>query len=412
MTQHVRGYTDGFRELAILSAIGGLVCYALIYTIFAATINQISPICHDSDTLIGWLFRVMMAVFVVCVLLGGYYSDRIGKLPVLLVGCLLMGVGTLGFGRINAYPMAVIMSLVMGAGGGFTEAIAVGIIADVTSPHKRTSIMNYAQVFFAVGAVVGPLFVTWLIAVDVGYWRWAFIVTALTCIAAAGVVGIAMSKREERPVGASETVNWKPLLRDRGVLLLSLGVLFYVSAESGQASWLARYFKDDIGSLAPVAAATVAVFWGGIGLGRYFTVWTARYLSDYAIIVVAHAFALICQVALLVTRSEAVGLVAAGLLGFALGPSWPTIVSRASALHPRQSGTVLAVVVSAGAIGAAIFPPAIGQAADHIGMRNALWVCAVLIVANLIIFVPLLHKHRAQSSGLKAESAPDHPSTI
>ena len=398
MTQQVKDYSDGYRKLAILSAIGGLVCYALIYTIFAAAINQISPICHDSDTLIGWLFRVSMAAFVVCVLLGGRYSDKIGKLPVLFVGCLLMGLGTLGFGRINTFPMAIIMSLVMGAGGGFTEAIAVGIIADVTSPHKRTSIMNYAQVFFAVGAVVGPLFVTWLIAVDVGYWRWAFVITALTCLVAAGVVGITIGKREERPVGGSETIDWKPLLRDRSIFLLSLGVLFYVSAESGQASWLARYFKDDIGSLAPVAAATVALFWGGIGTGRYFAVWTARHLSDYAIIVVAHAFALICQVTLLITRSEGVGLVAAGLLGFALGPGWPTIVSRASALHPRQSGTVLAVVVSAGAIGAAIFPPAIGQAADHIGMRNALWVCALFIVANLVIFVPLLHKHRGQSS--------------
>ena len=96
-----------------------------------------------------------MIGFIVAVLLGGRYSDKIGKLPVLLVGCVLMSLGSLGFARVTTYPAAVIMSIVMGAGGGFAEAIAMGIIADVTSAHKRTSIMNYAQVFFAKGGLVG-----------------------------------------------------------------------------------------------------------------------------------------------------------------------------------------------------------------------------------------------------------------
>ncbi|NLN74834.1 MAG: MFS transporter [Armatimonadetes bacterium] len=399
MTDTANNLSPGYRRLAIVSAIGGLAGYALVYTIFAAALNQISPICHDSDTLIGWLFRVSMAAFVVCVLLGGKYSDTIGKLPVLMVGCLLMALGSLGFGCINTYPMAIVMSLVMGAGGGFTEAIAVGIIADVTSPKRRTSIMNYGQVFFALGAVAGPLSVTWLIAINIDYWRWAFVLTAALCVIAALVIFAAIRKREERPVGDAQHGDWRSVFKDRAVIVLSLGVLFYVAAESGQANWLARYFKEDLATGAPLAAASVALFWGGIGIGRYFAVWTARYLSDYAIIVVAHGFALICQITLLTTQSETVALPAVILLGFALGPAWPTIVSRASALHPVQSGTVLAVVVSAGAVGAAIFPPAIGQAADHVGMRNALWVCVAMLIINLAIFIPLLLKNRGQSSG-------------
>ncbi|NLN78259.1 MAG: MFS transporter [Armatimonadetes bacterium] len=387
----------GYRRLAVVSAVGGLFSYALICTIFAAAVNQISPICGDSDTLIGWLFRVSMIGFIVAVLLGGRYSDKIGKLPVLLVGCVLMSIGSLGFARVTTYPAAVIMSIVMGAGGGFAEAIAMGIIADVTSAHKRTSIMNYAQVFFAIGAVAGPVLVTWLIAVDIDYWRWAFIITALACVVAAVAVASALSKREERPVGETHHGEWKSLLNDRAVLTLSLGVLLYVAAESGQSSWLARYFKDDLAASAPMAAATVALFWTGIGAGRYFAVWTARFMSDYAIVCLAHALAIIFQVTLLITHSSAVAMVSVVMLGFALGPGWPTIVSRASALHPRQSGSVLAVVVSAGAVGAAIFPPAIGQAADHIGMRSALWTSVALLFGNLLIFIPLLIKNRSQS---------------
>lgn len=398
MTETAYQTSYGYRRLAAAAAVAGLFVFALATTITPAAINQISPICHNSDTLVGWLFRVSMAGFFVCVLLGGRYSDKHGKLPVLFLGCVLMALGSFGFARVTTYPMALVMMLVMGAGGGFAEAIAMGVIADVTSADRRTSTMNYAQVFFAVGAVFGPLGVTWLLTANTGYWRWAYIVTAVICVLGALTALAAAARREERPVGHGHAGEWKALLKDRLVLMLSLGILLYVAAESGQASWLAKYFKSDLQTTEPVAAATVALFWGGIGLGRYFATWTSKHLSDYAILCIAHGFALVCQIALLVTQSLTLALIAVPLLGFGLGPGWPTIVSRASALHPKQSGTVLGIVVSAGALGAAIFPAAIGQAADHIGIRHALWICVAVLAANLCIFTALLKQHRAQST--------------
>jgi len=397
VTETPNATSAGFRKLAAASAVAGLFAYALTVTVTPAAINQISPICHNSDALVGWLFRVSMAGFFVCVLLGGRYSDKHGKLRVMLVGCVLMALGSFGFARISNYPMAVAMALLMGAGGGFVEAIAMGVIADVTSADKRTSVMNYAQVFFAGGAVLGPLAVTWLLAASTDYWRWAYVLTAVLCILAALVTTGAAAKHEERPVGPEHRGEWKALLKDRYVLALSLGIFIYVAAEAGQASWLAKYFKNDLGTTEPLAAATVALFWGGIGIGRFFATWTSKHLSDYAIICIAHGFALVCQVALLVTHSPILALIAVPLLGFGLAPGWPTIVSRASALHPKQSGTVLGIVVSAGALGAAVFPAAIGQAADYVGLRQALWICVALLVANLCIFIPLLRQHRAQS---------------
>ena len=391
--------SNGFRRLAAASAVAGLFAYALTVTITPAAINQISPICHNSDKLVGWLFLVWMVGFFVSVLLGGRHSDKHGRLPVMLVGCVLMALGSFGFARVSTYPMAVLMIFTMGAGGGFVEAIAMGVIADVTSADKRTSVMNYAQVFFAVGAVIGPLGVTWLLAASTSYWRWAYVLTGVVCILTALMVFSAVAKREEKPVGPEHRGEWQALLKDRYVLALSLGILIYVAAECGQASWLAKYFRYDryLETTEPIAAATVALFWGGIGVGRYFATWTSKHLSDYAIICIAHGFALVCQVALLVTHSPVLALIAVPLLGFGLAPGWPTIVSRASALHPKQTGTVLGIVVSAGALGAAIAPAAIGQAAYYVGLRQALWICVALLVANLCLFIPMLRHHRAQS---------------
>lgn len=329
-----------------------------------------------------------MAGFFVCVLLGGRYADAHGKLPVLLAGCVLMAVGSYVFTHVTTYPMAVLAIFLTGAGGGFGEGIATAVIADVFNDERRTSMMNCGQMFFAAGAVIGPLGVTWLLASKLD-WRMAYMVTGVLCIVAALVAAAAFAKREERPLGHGHPGEWKALIKDPMVLTLSLGIMLYVGAETGQASWLAKYFKEHLGSAGPMAAATVALFWGGIGLGRLAATWTSKHLSDYAIICIAHGFAFVCQIALLITHSPISAFIAVLLLGFALGPGWPTIASRASAMYPRQSGTVVGIVVAASSLGAATFPATIGQAADHIGLWQALWICPILLIANVCIFLTL-----------------------
>ena len=395
MTEAIHQTSDGYRRLAAASAVAGLFAYALTVTITPAAINQISPICHNSDALLGWLFRVSMGGFFVCVLLGGRLADKYGKLPVLAVGCVMMAAGSFAFSRVTTYPMAVAAMTLMGAGGGFAEGIAMGVIADVVSADRRTSMMNCAQIFFAMGAVAGPLMVTGLLAAHAD-WRWAYVATSVLCVAAGVTTFAGVAKREERIVGHVHSSEWRGFLKDRVVLMLSLAILLYVGAETGQASWVAKYFRQDLGAAGPMAAATVALFWVGIGLGRFVATWTSRRLSDYAIMVPGLGLALVCQIALLVVHTPILGLIAVPLLGFGLAPTWPTIVSLASSVHPKQSGMVLGIVVAAGALGAVICPPAIGQVAELIGLRHALWICVAVLALTLAVLTILWRWHQAR----------------
>ena len=389
-------HSTTFRRLAAATAFAGLFAFALTVTITPAAVNQVgAELCHGSKALVGYLFQAWMAGFFTCVLLGGRYSDKRGKLPVLGVGCVLMAIGSYLFAHVSTYFGALLAVFLMGAGGGLSEGIGMAVIADVFEPRRRTSMMNCAQIYFAIGAVVGPSAVSWLLAERID-WRWAYIGTAAFCVMGALLALVAVTRREETPLAHGHTGQWRELLRDRLVLLLSLGVLLYVGAEAGQGSWLAAYFKQDLRTAGPVAAATVAVFWAGIGLGRAVTAWTARHLSDYAIVCMGLGLATICQTALLVTHSSSFALVLVPLLGFALAPVWPTTISRASALHPAQTGTVLGIVVAAGSLGGGIFPAAIGQAADTFGLRPVLWSCVALLVINFSIFVRLWTRHRAR----------------
>lgn len=388
------GYSTAFRRLATATAFAGLFSFALTVTITPAAVNQISAeLCHRSKALVGYLYQISMVGFFVCVLLGGRYSDKRGKLPVLAAGGALMAIGSYAFAQASSYAVAFAATLAMGAGGGLSEGISMAAIADLYETRRRTSVMNFAQVFFAVGAVIGPFGVSWLLAKHLD-WRWAYTVTSGLCVLGAALAIAAIMKREERPLAHAHACDWRTLLRDRLVLALALGILLYVGAEAGQGCWLAAYFRHNLGSARPVAAATVALFWAGIGLGRAITAWTAKHMADYVIICIALGFATMFQSALLLVGWWVYGLILVPLLGFALAPVWPTTISRASALHPSQTGSVLSIVVAAGAVGGGFIPAAIGQAADRIGLHPALWTCAVLSLINFTMFVAIWARHR------------------
>lgn len=389
-------YSTPFRRLATAAAFAALFSFALTVTITPAAVNQISAeLCHGSKALVGYLYEIGMAGFFVCVLLGGRYSDRRGKLPLLAAGGALMAIGSYAFAQASGYTLSFAATLAMGAGGGLSEGISMAAIADLYETRRRTSVMNCAQVFFAVGAVIGPFGVSWLLAKHLD-WRWAYVITSALCVLGAALAVAAVAKREERPLAHAHTSEWRALLSDRLVLALALGILLYVGAEAGQGCWLAAYFKHNLHSAKSIAAATVALFWAGIGLGRAITAWTARHLSDYAIVCIALGFATIFQSALLLVDWWVSGLILVPLLGLALAPVWPTTISRTSALHPTQTGSVLSIVVAAGAVGGGFFPAAIGQAADRIGLHPALWTCAALSLVNFTMFVVIWARHRAR----------------
>jgi fucose permease len=284
----------------------------------------------------------------------------------------------------------------MGCGGGFAEGVSTAVVADLYSGPRRTAVMNYFQMGFAAGAVACPLTVGQLLKWNMD-WRDSFVGVSAICLVGAVLTLVpATSGREKLIKSETQTGRWRALLADPLVLCLSLGIMMYVGSECGTANWLAAYFKQDLhatGVLAPLAPWSVSVFWFGIGVGRAIAAWASKHLSDYAVIRISLASAAVFVAVLLVQHHPPVALGVVFLVGLSLGPVWPTIVSRAAAAFPTQSGTVMGIVVAAGGLGGAFLAPSIGWIADSVGMRLALWACFAMLIINLALFTRLRTKH-------------------
>ena len=384
------------RRLATAAACSSLFAFAALATVTPAALNNIGRFYRASDTTLGLLFLIQSLGFIVMVILGGRLSDRWRKLPVLLIGCLTQAVGAFIFWNTSDLSVAATAMVIMGAGGGLTEGIAMAVVSELYTGDRRTSMLNASQVFFAIGAVTAPLVVSRLISLDMD-WRLGYLWSGMACVVAGLIVISAMmTGREKSMAEHRHEHHWKTLVTDPLVIALSAGILLYVSAECGQANWLAVYFKKSLGSAEWLGAVSVSFFWGGIGLGRATAATVSRRIPNITTIIVSLALATLCQTALLLIPHPAIALGAVLLLGFCLGPVWPTILGTAGTAYPRQSGTLFGLLVGMGCAGIAIFPPLIGRLADLWGIRAPLWGCVGLLLINLVIFVRLrrrLHDH-------------------
>jgi fucose permease len=102
-------------------------------------------------------------------------------------------------------------------------------------------------------------------------------------------------------------------------------------------------------------------------------------LAKRDLVMVAAGVAALASLAM-ATASTVLSLAAATfVVGLALGPLAPTIVSIAGDRYPRQMGTVIGLLLSAGQIGSTVLPWITGRVAVSGGFRAAMLVPAVAI---------------------------------
>ncbi|HEY3297517.1 MAG TPA: MFS transporter [Armatimonadota bacterium] len=381
--------TPKFVRVATVAAFASLLSYAVIFSITPASMNEIGKQYGASTANLAWLVRLMMTGFFIAVLSAARYSDKHGKLKPLLLGCLLMAFGLGLFACAKSFNVSLIAIFLAGLGGGACEGTSTALLSDLYSGSKRTAVMNGSQAMFGLGGIAAPFSIGQLIHLGIN-WRLGYIGAAVIAVVSALVVVAALVLKNHLPAEVDDEVeDWRVVVKDRFVIMFALGMMLYVAAEGGPANWLAVFFRNDIGSSAAIAASSLSFFWFGILIGRIIAASISKCVSDIAMVRGALFLAGCMQAVLLLLHATVPAAVASFLLGLFLGPIWPTIAALAGSSHPRQSGTVLGIVIASGSLGAVIFPPIIGWLSVLTGMRAALWSCVVMLATNLLLFARL-----------------------
>ena len=224
------------------------------------------------------------------------------------------------------WPVALLAGAILGVGDGLIIA-ALHILMSLTS-RDVPSAMNRLNLFFAFGAIVGPIWAGAILASTGERW------IVYAGIAAYGVVTLvvlmAASGPSHEPIAPPDEEFRLPGNPKAWVMG---GVLFlYVGAEFGLGSWVSSYTRETAHAGVMAGALLTAGYWGALALGRVLSgIYFRRGHDASLLLAVAAAGAGIAALALALSSGHlAIAAIAAFGAGFFLGPVWPTTVAIAS----------------------------------------------------------------------------------
>ncbi|HEY3560684.1 MAG TPA: multidrug effflux MFS transporter [Kribbella sp.] len=322
-------------------------------------------------------------------LLGGPFSDRIGRRRPLLVSLIVLTAASVLCAFSPTIGVMMAARLVQGFSGGWAMVIARSIVVDLTSGAKLVRAMNLVAGVAGIAPIVGPLLGASIL--ELFHWRVSFwLVAALAALMVLTVaIGVPETLRRRGEPFTSE------VLRNRGftgylvVFAFSMGTIFAYVATSA-------FVLQSMNGLSPVAYSVDFAF---NAVGLTIATLTAARLADRVstrkVVLAGLAATGVAGVVLLVGALWFGMPLPVALIGFfvlmtAQGFVGPNAGALASAQVPQHPGTGSALLGFLQWCMAGVIAPLAGLG----GERTAVPMAAIVLALTALSLLALITNQR------------------
>jgi MFS transporter, FHS family, glucose/mannose:H+ symporter len=308
----------------------------------------------------GALFTALFAGSCITVPLSGLLMDRIGRKPVLVAALALMGAGLGGFAFAPGLGVALAWAMVLGFGWGGLDVTLNVFVADLY-PDARGAALNLTNVFFGVGALVGPLLIAAALTLAGTPQIVLLSLSGLALASMAVYVALRFPDRSDAAPAAAPADALR-LLRDGVMLRGALMFFVYVGLEIGFGGWAYTYAIQGAGMTPGDAALVVSTFWGAFTLGRTGAGLVAHWVAG-ATLVLGGALIVAggAVVVMLFGAAPAALFLGAALIGAGCAPIFPTAFGLITARYAAAAGAASSLLVLGGSLGGVALPYAQGR---------------------------------------------------
>jgi len=385
---------SGGRLVALVCAAQVLVQIGAFF--WPALLPGMMPLWALTNSQAGWITAIFYAAYIVAVPILVTLTDRIDAKRVYLfgVGCTVMG--HLLFGMLaDGFWSALVMRALTGVGWAGTYMTGLKLLADqVDAKLMSRAVTGHAASIGISGAL--SFSCAGLLADNFG-WRSAFLVAALSALAAWTVVALSVPRRAQPapPSGDGPRLfDFRPVLRNRSAMAYALAYCIHTLEMNALRGW-------GVAFLAYVAASTnagatqlsptlVVTTLGLIGttasvLGNESAIrWGRRKLIGFAML---GSSVIGGSIGFLGTGSYTVAVVLLLLYGFVVWLDSSSLTAgTAGTAEPARRGATLAVHSMLGYAGGFVGPLLIGFILDLAGgMSRVAWGAAFLAIAILML---------------------------
>jgi len=363
-------------------AIMGL--YAVSITIISPLLTYISNSFSVTITQAGLIFSTNFLGFVIFIFVGGALADICGKKKILLIALIGFSFALLALPLSPNFFILCVISGFVGGFGGIMESLVSSIIFEI-NPKNSTFHVNAAQVFFGLGALIGPVGAGIIVASGAN-WRLCYYITVAISLTTAFLfskVSLPMSSK-------SSTVNLGELKRifgDKKLMLICLCMAFYTGSEVGGWGWMSTFLKQGLMFSIIKSSVAVGVFWIAMSIGRIFCGrLILKYKTRNIMIILGFSSSIVTALSGLVSFEIAAWIIII-LMGITYSSQWPLILDYGGKQSKTSSGMVFSVLVGFGGIGSTTVPYLMGLTSQFTNIHFAMASPAVLLLLVGLIFL-------------------------
>ncbi len=305
---------------------------------------------------IGAVFTALFLGALLSQLVSGPLGDRFGMGMVLLGGVVLLVAGSLGITFSQWLPLTLALAFLAGLGHGAVDLGANLLVATLFA-EKSVSAVNLLNVFFGIGAFVGPV----IASVTLRLWRTAlpamWVSAAMLLLLLPFLSGLRSTRVPPAANQPAATASRASLYRSPLLWILGLLILTYVGTESGLGGWTTTYMTRTTAISMDQAAMVTAGFWLALTAGRMVSAAIGLRVRSLVLLAASLSGAALGGVLLVASLGAPVPSIAAVLLtGFCFGSVYPTVMAITASAFAEEPGKAGSVVAAMGSVGGMLLP--------------------------------------------------------
>lgn len=341
--------------------------------------------------------------------LSGFLNKAFGTGRIVLASTVLTALGLFGYSIAPSFAWILVAALPLGFGAGAVDSSLNGYVA----AHYSSRHMNWLHASWGVGATIGPVVMTAFVAGS--GWRNGYktISTVQGALALLFVISLGLwekgrSGRAKAPAeGAPEAAVEGAVAEGAGPAprRARLGGMrrpepwlqvamyaVYSACEFSVGIWTVSMLRESRGVDLGVAGNWVALYYGGIMVGRVLTGLIAdrmgnRFMARLGTIVAAAGCVLLC-----LRSVEWLALPGLLLLGLGFAPIYPCMMHETPTRFDEATyRRVIGLSIGAACVGGSVLPAGVGLVMSSISLE-ALGICVGLFILALAILGEALNR--------------------
>jgi fucose permease len=350
---------------------------------------------------LGMLLPVSVAGYLTSSFSSGVLSSRYGIGKILAVSCALTGVALIGYTLVPAWWMMISLRFLAGLGAG---AIDAGLNSFVAA-HYGERMMQWLHASYGIGITAGPIIMTMAISTlnswhagyrEVGVFQLVLAACFSLALPLWGRIGPSADQDAAKLITDYRTPMRETLAQSR-VWVSALLFFLYVGSEVSLGNWGYSLLTEQRGVGPTLAGFVTGSYWATFTVGRILAGLYTRKIGTNRILQISLIGALAGALLLIWNPSESVNLIAVALIGFAIAPIFPALMSGTSKrVGDAYTVNTIGMQMAASGLGTAVIPSLLGVLARRLSLDV---VPVYLAVSFLLLFL----LHRSTLTGAKNE---------